>query len=114
LNERNNSWQVAQVKKINIVNKNGVQPMPLLPIVSMMMFFSMNSTMISARLREPFGALRASFDAATKNNTVPMTALKIEMITTLLMPGVTSFQRRIVLIGGKLKPRPDSALGTSF
>jgi hypothetical protein len=35
-----------------------------------------------------------------------MTADKIAMMTTLLMPGTTSFQRRMVLIGGKLKPRP--------
>ena len=40
-----------------------------------------------------------------RNNTVPISAAAIEMSTTLLMPGVMSFQRNSVLIGGKWKPR---------
>ena len=97
----------------NIERRNGVHPRPERPIVSMMMLRSTNSTSTSARLRTPRGALRPSWRSASRKISDPMSAAAMPINTTLLMPGTTSFQRRIVLIGGKLKPLLWSAAGLS-
>ena len=79
---------------------NGVQRRPSRPIVGMTIWSSMNSTMISARLRTPLGALVPSRLPASRKMTIPINAAATAIRATLLNVGKRSFQRRISLIGG--------------
>ena len=60
----------------------------------------MNSTMISARLRTPVGALVPSRLPASRKMTMPISAAATAIRAILLNVGKRSFQRRIALIGG--------------
>src|SRR5210317_213829 len=86
--------------KENRLRRNGVQPRPSRPIVGMMICPSMNSTMDSARLRTPRGAVEPSALPAMRKMTEATTTAAMAMSAILLTLGTTSVQRRISLIGG--------------
>ena len=84
----------------NRLMRNGVQRRPARPIVGMTIWSSMNSTMISARLRTPFGGFVPSRLPARRKMMMPISAAATAIRATLLKLGKRSFQRRTSLIGG--------------
>ena len=69
-------------------------------MVCMTMSFSMNVTVLSAKLRTPVGATSGSFLAAIRNTTMPISAASTAMRPTLLKFEKMSRQRINSLIGG--------------
>ena len=69
-------------------------------MVGITIWSSMNSTIISARLRTPFGGFVPSRLPARRKMMVPISAAATAIRATLLKLGKRSFQRRTSLIGG--------------
>ena len=100
LQNRDDPRRVAQVDEDEQADRNGVQGSPALPIVGRTTCDSMNSTIISARLRIPLGALVPSRLPARKKIRQPIRAATTAIRATLLKVGKKSFHRRMALIGG--------------
>ena len=87
----------------------GVHLSPSLPIVSMIRP-SMNSTMISARLRTPLGATSGSLRAASTKIVVPMIVAAQAISAILLKVGNRSTHRTTSLISGNSSPSTEAVL----
>ena len=85
---------------MNNESRNGVHGRPSLPIVCITISFSMNVTLLSARLRTPVGATSGSLRPASRNTTMPIRAASTAMSPTLLKLEKMSLQRINSLIGG--------------
>src|SRR6056297_2554829 len=96
--------------KMNSDSRNGVHLRPCLPIVCMTMPSSMNSIIVSARLREPVGAFIGSRRLAARKSPMPINAASTAISPILLNDGKMSCQRKISLIGGKTSPLSASTL----
>ena len=83
---------------------NGVHRSPWWPIVGITIWSSMNSTIVSARLRTPVGAFVPSRLPASRKITVLIKVAATAISAILLNVGKMSSQRSRALIGGNSSP----------